>query len=93
VSQQLFLAIGTEHVCPTCKVPYFCDEDDCAVPPGAGQCPKCNQWFVQHYFNVYNRCKRDPFYAAKIDRIMARQLGERSCIGSLQIRQPEGISE
>ena len=69
---QLFLAIGTEHVCPKCGDQYLCDEDGCAVLAAAAVCPKCNEWFVQHYFNVYNRCKRDPVYAAKIERIMAR---------------------
>ena len=82
---QLFLAIGTEHVCPKCGEHYFCDEDDCAIPAGAGDCPKCNRWFVQHYFNVYNRCKRDPVYAAKIERIMARQRGQAPiCTGWAQ---------
>jgi hypothetical protein len=81
--------MGTEHVCKYCGDTFHCEEDGCATPAGAAVCAKCNRWYFGHHNDVFNRSKRDPAYAALIERIMARQRGERSCIGSLQIRQPE----
>jgi hypothetical protein len=77
---QALLALGTEHKCPKCGATYRCDEEGCAVPFEA-QCAACiGEWAQRHHDYTHNQCKRDPVYAAKIARIMARkQDAARGC--------------
>lgn len=87
----LFLPIFADHVCHACGAHFTCDEpEECAVPMDACYCGKCNKWgvatyrngkltfgaVVHHHDDTFNLCKRDPVYAAKIERIMARQRGQ-----------------
>lgn len=87
MSQQFLLAIGTEHHCPKCGQSYVCEEDGCLLGE-AMECARCNEFALMHHSYCINRCKHEPELAAKIARISARQAG-RTCIGSLQIVQPE----
>ncbi len=87
MTDQLMFPMGTLHVCPKCGVEYRCDEEDCVGQPGSDsvKCPSHSDFYSPHSQWGDHRARRDPVWAAKLARIMARQ---RSCSQPLQEKSP-----